>query len=156
MALIVALGSNLGDKLANLLLAKKMLCHQFTFVGESKIYCSAAVDHEDQPDFYNQVLEFLSPSDSPEELMALILTIEEKLGRVRDPLRPRGPRIIDIDIVFFDLQKIETPFITLPHPRWHERSFVVKPLEELPFAEVLRHQGLLPVGKLSNQAFPIK
>ncbi|MCO4794034.1 MAG: 2-amino-4-hydroxy-6-hydroxymethyldihydropteridine diphosphokinase [Bacteriovoracaceae bacterium] len=135
MSLIIATGSNLNDPIRNLEKAKSALSKIFNLIEESRVYKSSAVEYLDQPDFYNQVLEFKMPKESPEEIMKILLSLEEKLGRVRDI--PKGPRIIDLDILFFGLKKLETNDVTVPHPRLFQRSFVVLPLMELPFFETL-------------------
>lgn len=130
MALIIATGTNLGDKIGNLAKARKLLGRHFQLIAASRIYSSPPVDYLDQPDFYNQVLQFDSPQFSAREVMDLLLTIEETMGRRRGV--PKGPRNIDIDLIFYDDFICQTPTLTLPHPRWSERSFVALPLRELP------------------------
>lgn len=134
-ALIIATGSNLGDKLHYLQQAKDKLCHKFEFVAQSRVYSSEAVGYLDQPSFYNQVLQFKEPSMSPESVLATLLDIEKDLGRIRDI--PQGPRTIDIDLLFFSQRCLKTPDLEIPHPRLWERSFVVKPLMELPYFKTL-------------------
>ena len=80
MSLIIATGSNQGQTLENLHLAKSKLCDHFSFIQSSRIYHSAAVDYVDQPDFYNQVLEFKLPDNSPVEIMTILLQIENSMG----------------------------------------------------------------------------
>jgi 2-amino-4-hydroxy-6-hydroxymethyldihydropteridine diphosphokinase len=150
MSLILATGSNLGDSQLNLNQAKLRLCKEFKFISESRLYTSKAVDYLDQPDFWNQVLEFELPETSPKECMSLILDIEKELGRRRDI--PKGPRVIDIDILYFGLNKSEDPHILLPHPRIFERSFVVLPLKELPYFNILQKHYDFP-SKFDNEAF---
>ncbi len=129
MSLIIATGSNLDNRLKNLQTAKESLSSCFKLIEESNIYTSKAVDYENQPDFYNQVLSFESPNIHPDDLMSKLLSIESELGRTRDI--DKGPRIIDIDMLFFDSHTSNTDHLTLPHPRLFERSFVVLPLMEL-------------------------
>ncbi|MEI8346248.1 MAG: 2-amino-4-hydroxy-6-hydroxymethyldihydropteridine diphosphokinase [Pseudomonadota bacterium] len=131
MSLIIALGSNLGNRLANLQQAATYLSSSYSSIASSRVYRSEAVDEHDQPFFFNQVLEFKIPSCNPEMVMSHLLSIENTMGRVRE--RPKGPRIIDIDIVFWGLEKIQGPTLKIPHPRWGQRSFVVRPLRELPY-----------------------
>ncbi len=131
----IATGSNLGDRLLNLNEAKSHLQKHFSLISESRVYDSAAVDYVDQPNFYNQVLEFELTSDNPETVMAFLLSIEKIMGRNR--IIPKGPRLIDIDILFWGLEKIKTPNLEIPHPRLFERSFVVLPLSELPGFKIL-------------------
>lgn len=153
MSLILATGSNLGSKLSNLTEAKELLSSKFDFIAESRVYVSAAVDYEAQPDFFNQVLEFKSPKDmSPTEVMKFILDLEYDVGRRRDI--PKGPRVIDIDILFIDLIVSNAPFVLLPHPRLFERSFVVKPLMELPYFQILKNNYNFTLN-FDNSAVPI-
>jgi 2-amino-4-hydroxy-6-hydroxymethyldihydropteridine diphosphokinase len=130
MSFFIATGTNLGDRAENLKNAKNILCSHFILVAESRIYESPAVDFTKQPDFYNQVLEFHIPSMAPEDCMAFLLEIEKQMGRKRDV--PRGPRVIDLDMLFWSDVKIKTPELEIPHPRLFERSFVILPLSELP------------------------
>lgn len=129
-SLFIATGTNLGDRKGHLHEAKELLKKEFEFIAESRIYESPAVDYLNQPDFYNQVLEFRLPSLSPEIVMARLLRIEQEMGRNRDI--PKGPRIIDLDILFWGDKKIKSESLIVPHPRLFERSFVVLPLSELP------------------------
>lgn len=130
MSIFIATGTNLGDRQKNLAIAREILSTHFVLIAESRIYESPAVDYESQPDFYNQVLEFQTPLATPEETMGILLEIEKDLGRNRDI--PKGPRLIDLDILFWDDLELKTKTIQIPHPRLFTRSFVVLPLSELP------------------------
>lgn len=153
MALIIALGSNIGESIQHLQNAKKELCRHFELVAESRIYKSPAVDYLNQPDFYNQVLEFKTPTNlTPGQSMDLCLSIEKNLGRTRQILR--GPRTIDIDIIFWDKVEFNSDHITIPHPRWMERSFVVRPLQELPFFEQISSWHKIPTS-FTIEAVPV-
>jgi len=134
--MILASGSNLGNRLQHLQAAKSKLSEIFEFEVESQVYTSAAVDYTDQPDFLNQALQFSIPDIEAEEAMLKILEIEKSMGRER--IISRGPRTIDIDMLFWGVDSINTPNLITPHPRWSERSFVVLPLLELPYAEQLK------------------
>ena len=136
MSLFIATGSNLGNKLTNLKLAKDLLSQKLIFIAESRIYKSSAVDYLEQPDFYNQVLEFEIPTSTPQEIMTMLLDLEFQLGRSR--IIFQGPRTIDLDIIFWADFCISTPSLVIPHPRAFERSFVVKPLSELPGFKLLQ------------------
>ena len=136
----VATGSNLGDRALNLSLAKQNLEKYFKLIASSQIYESPAVDYLNQPDFYNQVLEFSLPNSSADQTMTLLLKIEKDLGR--DRVIPKGPRIIDIDILFWGLSEIQSPTLTIHHPRLFLRSFVVLPLSELPGFNILKENYL--------------
>jgi len=96
----------------------------------SSIYETEPVEYENQPAFLNMVAELRgSTLPSPEQMMARLLRIEYALGRTRD-IR-MGPRTIDLDLLFFKDQQLETEFLTLPHPRMALRRFVLVPLNEL-------------------------
>ncbi len=152
MSLIIATGANLGSPIQQLEQAKEELKLYFKIIAESRIYQSKAVDYENQPDFYNQVLEFKLPTISPHESMRLLLDIEKKLGRTREILR--GPRLIDIDIIFWDLKQINTEQLVIPHPRWMKRSFVIHPLRELPFFKTIEKCFTIPKSS-EVDAFPV-
>ena len=130
MSLFIATGSNLGDRKTNLKQAKDLLSQKFNFIAESRIYESPAVDYLNQPDFYNQVLEFDVPPVDAQEVMDFLLQTEKILGR--NCLIPKGPRLIDLDILFWGDMTINSDKLIVPHPRLFERSFVVLPLSELP------------------------
>jgi 2-amino-4-hydroxy-6-hydroxymethyldihydropteridine diphosphokinase len=99
MSLIIATGSNIGNKIEHLEKAKNELKKFYTFKAQSQVFSSDAVDYTDQPGFYNQVLEFDIPDQSPIEVLNNLLDIEKQFGRVRDI--DKGPRTIDIDIIFW-------------------------------------------------------
>ena len=153
MSLILATGSNLGNKEENLANAKKELSLSLNIIGQSKIYKSKAVDYLDQPSFLNQVLEFERPLIEPKKLMEKLLFIEAQLGRERKI--KSGPRIIDIDILFLGLEKINQLNLTIPHPKLFERSFVLLPLKEVPFYKTLKNHFKFP-SNIQNDAMPIE
>jgi 2-amino-4-hydroxy-6-hydroxymethyldihydropteridine diphosphokinase len=136
MSLFIATGSNIDDRKSNLDKAKIHLSKKLVFIAESKIYESPAVDYLNQPDFFNQVLEFKIPDNSPAEIMDFLLETELQMGRNR--LIPKGPRIIDLDMIFWGDLKIQSEKLILPHPRLFERSFVILPLSELPGFKTLQ------------------
>jgi 2-amino-4-hydroxy-6-hydroxymethyldihydropteridine diphosphokinase len=142
MSLIIATGSNLDSPLENLSLARSKLSEKFDLIAESRIYRSAAVDYVNQPDFFNQVLEFRLPRKSAQEVMTLLLELEKNMGRQRDV--PRGPRIIDLDIIFWGLTSHNSDTLIIPHPRWAQRSFVIRPLRELPFFQTIEKCFTIP------------
>lgn len=152
MSLVISLGSNIGDRFENLRSAKTLLCKEFKLEEESRIYSSPAVDYLDQPDFLNQVLSFESPNVSPQETLKLMLSIEHSLGRRRDI--PKGPRNIDIDMLFFNENVIKTSELEVPHPRLFERSFIVLPLKELKIFNTLNAKFDFP-ETFCNEAFPL-
>jgi 2-amino-4-hydroxy-6-hydroxymethyldihydropteridine diphosphokinase len=127
----VGLGSNLGDRAGYLLLAVRgMLDAGLDVIRLSSIYETEPVEYEHQPSFLNMVAELRgSTLPSPEQTMARLLRIEYALGRKRDI--PMGPRTVDLDLLIFKEQHIETEFLTVPHPRLALRRFVLVPLNEL-------------------------
>ncbi len=134
--LILSTGSNLDNKLEYLKQAKQILSKHFQFKAESKIFTSKAVDYLNQPDFLNQILEFELPKESPDHVMKTILDIEKSLGRVRNI--SKGPRTIDIDIIFWGTKNFNTKYVTIPHPSWHLRSFIALPIRQIPYFEIIR------------------
>jgi len=127
----VGLGSNLGDRAGYLLLAVRgMLDAGLDVIRLSSIYETEPVEYEQQPPFLNLVAELRgSTLPSPEQTLARLLRIEYALGRTRD-IR-FGPRTIDLDLLIFKDQQVETEFLTIPHPRIAARRFVLVPLNEL-------------------------
>ncbi len=126
----VGLGSNLGDRAGNLLLAVRgMLDAGFIVTRLSSIYETEPVEVLDQPAFLNMVAELRVHLFSPEQTLARLLRIEYALGRRRE--RWRGPRTIDLDLLLYGNEQNATEFLQLPHPRLHERRFVLTPLAEL-------------------------
>jgi len=127
----VGLGSNLGDRAGYLLLAVRgMLDAGFDVIRLSSIYETEPVEYELQPAFLNMVAELRgSTLPSPEQTLARLLRIEYALGRTREVRM--GPRTIDLDLLIFKDQQVETEFLTVPHPRLAARRFVLVPLNEL-------------------------
>ena len=127
----VGLGSNLGDRAGYLLLAVRgMLDAGLDVIRLSSIYETEPVEYEQQPAFLNMVAELRgSTLPSPEQTLARLFRIEYALGRTRDVRM--GPRTVDLDLLIFKDQQIETEFLTVPHPRLAARRFVLVPLNEL-------------------------
>lgn len=125
----IGLGSNLGDRAGNLLLALRGLMEaSFTVSRVSCIYETQPVGMEGGP-FLNMVAEVGVRDISPTQMMARLLRIEYLLDR-RDKGEKR-PRTIDLDLLFYGTAKIDTEFLTLPHPRLHFRKFVLHPLNDV-------------------------
>jgi 2-amino-4-hydroxy-6-hydroxymethyldihydropteridine diphosphokinase len=126
----VSLGSNLGDRAGNLLLAVRGMLNAGLRVARlSSIYQTEPVDVKEQPVFLNMAAELCGPLPPPEQLLARLLRIEYALGRRRDTLR--GPRTIDLDLLLYGAEQRATELLTLPHPRLHLRRFALAPLAEL-------------------------
>jgi 2-amino-4-hydroxy-6-hydroxymethyldihydropteridine diphosphokinase len=124
----LGLGSNVGDRLLNLNKAIELLSKEIQILKKSKIYISKAVGYTDQPDFYNMVL-YGKTDLSPEKLFNFIKDVEKNAGRVYR--FHWGPREIDIDILFYNDLVYKSDKLNIPHPRLHERDFVLLPLIEL-------------------------
>jgi 2-amino-4-hydroxy-6-hydroxymethyldihydropteridine diphosphokinase len=122
------LGSNLGDRQDNLDRALDQLSQRFKVGQVSSIYDTEPVGDTEQPRFLNLVCQ-VSTRLAPLELLTLIKGIEMKLGRM--PGKPNFPRSIDIDILFYGDQVINTPELVIPHSRLTERAFVLVPLAEI-------------------------
>ncbi|HEY5883334.1 MAG TPA: 2-amino-4-hydroxy-6-hydroxymethyldihydropteridine diphosphokinase [Pyrinomonadaceae bacterium] len=127
----VSLGSNLGDRAGNLLLGVRgMLDAGLEVTRLSHIYETEPVETFSQPLFLNQVAELRGATlPPPETVMACLLRVEYALGRRREV--EKGPRSIDLDLLFYPNHTSNTTFLTLPHPRLHARRFVLEPLMEL-------------------------
>jgi 2-amino-4-hydroxy-6-hydroxymethyldihydropteridine diphosphokinase len=124
----LGLGSNLGDRLATLQRAVDRLARDGArAMRSSRVYETAPVGPP-QPDYLNAVVE-VETDLGPEELLARCLVVEAELGRVRG--ERWGPRTIDVDLLCYDRAEVDRPDLTLPHPRMHERAFVLLPLTEL-------------------------
>jgi 2-amino-4-hydroxy-6-hydroxymethyldihydropteridine diphosphokinase len=130
----LSLGSNLGDREANLRAAIERLGEIGEVKAVSSFYETEPVEVTAQPWFLNCAVKF-DTEKMPRQLIAAILAIEQSMGRQRK--QQKGPRTIDIDILFFGSSIIEIPSLTVPHPHLHERRFVLEPLAEI--APDLRH-----------------
>ncbi len=126
----IGLGSNLGDRVANIRMALEKLSSQpeIKIRAVSSFYLTKPVGFQDQPDFVNAVAA-LETDLSPKEMLSVILKIENEMGRVRN--FKWGPRNIDIDILLYDNLVLDTRELKIPHPFMTERAFVMKPLAEI-------------------------
>ena len=122
-------GGNEGDRYLNLQQARTNIEHICgRLIQVSSLYETAPWGNSNQPDFLNQVLE-VETEMNPHELLAAILSIEEKGGRIRTVRN--APRTIDIDILFYNQLVLDHPGLHIPHPRIAERRFVLEPLNEI-------------------------
>ena len=124
----LGLGANLGDRRANLANALDLLARKVQVARVSGLYETEPVGYAGQPRFLNAVA-FVRTALSPQQLLALLKRIERKLGRTpgfRNALRP-----VDIDILLYGGLVTDSPELTVPHPRLHERAFVLAPLAEI-------------------------
>ncbi len=137
----LSLGSNLGDRAANLCAALAQLDVAGTVLAVSALYETQPVDAPDdapdQPWFLNCVAA-IETEKTPRELLQLALQIEAAMGRLR--LRKKGPRNIDIDVVLFGDRVVDEPGLRIPHPALEQRRFVLEPLVEI--APDARHPQL--------------
>ena len=139
----LSLGSNLGDRAANLRAALVQLAAGGPLLAVSALYETQPVDVPDQPWFLNCVAA-METEKTPRELLQLALTIEAAMGRLR--MTKKGPRNIDIDVVLFGDRVVDEPGLRIPHPALHTRRFVLEPLVEN--APDARHPEL---GKTARQ-----
>lgn len=124
------LGSNLGNRLENLEKARQHISRQAgPIVTTSSVYETAPWGNENQGMFYNQVVE-INTTLAPHVLLSNILVTETVLGRIRGSEK-FGPRVIDIDMLFYNDEILNTPELTLPHPALHNRRFALVPLHEI-------------------------
>ena len=126
----VALGSNLDDPQAHVRRAFDELAALpgTRVLARSSLHRTKPVGYADQPDFINAVV-LVETRLSARELLDALLDIERKHGRVREI--PNGPRTLDLDIVVYGDARIDEPGLVVPHPRAHERAFVLDPLREV-------------------------
>lgn len=140
MDAVLGIGSNLGDRLANLQRAVDLLAVEpgLRIVRSSRVYETDPVGGVEQPDFLNAVLEAETDLE-PRSVLAATQRVEAALGRTGEI--HWGPRTIDVDILLIDRLTLDGPTLTVPHPRMHERAFVLVPLLEL------RSDPVLPDGR---------
>lgn len=137
MKAVIALGANIGDPEEQMAIAIALLRESLDVISLSKIISTAPVGGPAQPDYLNAVC--IAESDLPaSDLLALLHGIEKSLGRVRD--ERWGPRTIDLDLIQYGTILSSADELTLPHPRAHERRFVLEPWCEIePDAVLLTH-----------------
>jgi 2-amino-4-hydroxy-6-hydroxymethyldihydropteridine diphosphokinase len=145
----LSLGSNVGDREAQLRDAQARLGAAGRVVAASSFYETEPVESTEQPWFLNFALA-LETSNTPQQLMTAILRIEEEMGRRR--VQKKGPRPIDIDILLFDDIIMDSTNLTIPHPALHQRRFVLEPMAEIA-SEVL-HPGLKKTIRELRDALP--
>jgi 2-amino-4-hydroxy-6-hydroxymethyldihydropteridine diphosphokinase len=143
MIAAIALGSNLpshyGPPEANLREALHRIAALGRLTAISTFHATDPVGYLDQPRFLNAAA-LLETSLTPTDLLHQLLAIEHAMGRDRSTAPPKGPRIIDLDLLLYNDTILQTPELTLPHPALHERRFVLAPLAEI--APDLHHPTL--------------
>lgn len=127
---LIALGSNLQQPATQVSRAIDLLANTpgLTLLAASSLYATAPVGYDNQPDFINAVVRVATDLPAA-QLMQLLLAIEQTFGRER-PF-PNAPRVLDLDMLDYDGMQLDTELLKLPHPRMHERGFVILPLAEI-------------------------
>jgi len=128
-AVYLSLGSNLGDRAAQMESAIGRLGHLGEISARSSFYETEPVEVAGEQPWYLNCVVALETVLSPNELLREILALEQSMGRRRT--EPKGPRIIDIDILLFGDLRIDTQHLTVPHPGMQQRRFVLEPLAEI-------------------------
>lgn len=150
----LGLGTNLGDKLANLQEAVQLISQSIGAVTlSSSVFKTEPWGIEDQPDFFNQAV-LIQTAYEPEEVLEKLLQIERNMGRER--IQKWGTRIIDLDILLYEDLIINTPTLILPHPFMQDRNFVLVPLAEIApgFIHPVLEQSILQL--LEKSTDPLK
>lgn len=140
--IVIALGSNMGDRQENIMTAIQALSQHRDIIIDrvSSLYETKPVGITDQPDFLNGVIS-ISTTLEPFKLLEVCLSVESQMGRIRH--ERWGPRNIDIDILIYHSRIFRDEVLQIPHPRLHERSFVLVPLQEIA-RDLVIYQGLTP------------
>jgi 2-amino-4-hydroxy-6-hydroxymethyldihydropteridine diphosphokinase len=138
----IALGSNLEDPARQVSCALREIdaLAGVRLIRASSLYRTAPVGYDNQPDFINAVAE-IETSAEPLQLLHTLLDLETSHGRER-PF-PNAPRVLDLDLLIYDALIMNTPELNLPHPRMHERGFVLLPLSEIAPALEIPGQGII-------------
>lgn len=149
MRAVIALGANLEDPAASIELAIALLAEASNLIERSSLYSTKPVGGPPQPDYVNAVCIVESELPAP-ELLGLLQGIEKSMGRIRDV--KWGPRVIDLDLISYGSLISEDENLTLPHPRAHERRFVLEPWFEIEPDAILPTHG--PIREILAQRPP--
>ncbi len=144
---VVGLGSNLGDRLAHLRDACARIAEAYEVTARSAVYETAPIGPL-QPDYLNAALR-LRTDGTLEDLLTALLAIEESHGRVRTKENRWGPRTLDLDILWAPGVTYESPRLTVPHPRLHERAFALLPLYDVAPDAIAAPEGHAGVRRTS-------
>ncbi|MBV7434918.1 2-amino-4-hydroxy-6-hydroxymethyldihydropteridine diphosphokinase [Cardiobacteriaceae bacterium TAE3-ERU3] len=133
----IAFGSNQADPIAQLVEARTALAAKMDEQAASPLYRTPPFGITEQPDFINAVVRYQTDL-KPHDVLALMMATEQAQGRVRTI--KNGPRTLDLDVLLYDEQQIDTPDLCVPHPAMHERAFVLEPLAAIdPDAVIAQH-----------------
>jgi len=138
---VLSLGSNLGDRAAHLAAGREVVAAEFPLVAISSVYETVPMGVDDQPAFLNQIV--VVEADDPDAVLAAAHRAEGTRGRLRN--QRWGPRTLDVDVIAVDALRSDSPRLTLPHPRAHERAFVL-----VPWLEVDREAELPGRGRVAT------
>jgi 2-amino-4-hydroxy-6-hydroxymethyldihydropteridine diphosphokinase len=158
----ISAGSNMGNRLQNCRQGITALTRSgdLRIVAQSRVYMTEPVDYEDQDWFINLVVK-LETTNTPFELLDTIKSVQRAAGRKRDVIR-FGPRVLDLDIIFFDDLVLDSDRLVVPHPRMHQRRFVLKPICDIdptivhPVLEKDMQSLLDALGKDEQKVFEYK
>ena len=147
----IGIGSNLGDAQANVRAAMVALAEVGTVRARSRLYRTKPWGRTNQPDFCNAAV-ILETGLAPRDLLAHLQELERKLGRVQT--ERWGPRIIDLDILYYDDLRVDEPGLQIPHPRLLERAFALVPLAEIDERYAADASNLPPAERAAVEANP--
>ena len=147
---IISVGSNLGNKEANCRKGIDSLLDsgKASLVKESRFYRTSPVDYLDQDWFVNAAVQIKTQLE-PLDLLAFLQTIQQQAGRTKGGIR-FGPRVLDLDIIFYDQLVMKTTALEIPHPRMHKRHFVLQPICDID-PDIIHPLLNMPVKSLLNQ-----
>jgi 2-amino-4-hydroxy-6-hydroxymethyldihydropteridine diphosphokinase len=149
-SVIISVGSNLGDKLANCQqgIDRLLASGKASLVNASRFYRTSPVDFLDQDWFVNAAVK-IETALEPVELLDTLQSIQQQVGRLKGGIR-FGPRILDLDIIFYDQLVMKTPLLEIPHPRMHKRRFVLQPICDID-PDIVHPLLNMPLKSLLNQ-----
>jgi 2-amino-4-hydroxy-6-hydroxymethyldihydropteridine diphosphokinase len=142
-ALYLGFGSNVGDPAHLVTRAIKEVAANphIVYEEQSALWRTEPLYDKAQPYYINAVVKYYSDLD-PYEILDYVRHIETRFLRLRDPLRPKGPRTMDIDILFYGNYLINNEKLSIPHPRFHERKFILFPMAEIDVNYIVAGTGL--------------